>query len=159
MLVKHLTDRIALAILLASSVSMLLMLIPGQVGIWMKAHWIWPFLGFLLSLCYLPTRLLLDEVSERHKQHKRNLRLQNLTKKEKEILAPYIYNDFRSRRIFYRDPVAKGLVDDGVLSAPDVPPDGSGCVAYNIQDWVRLSLKKNLEWVGPSKSGPQGGDA
>lgn len=142
---KHLTDRIALAALFASSISFALMLVPGQLGVWMTAHWVWPFLGLLFSLCYLPTRVILDGVSELAAHRKRCKRLKNLTRREKEILAPYIRNDFRTRRILHTDPVAKGLERDGVLYQPGVVRDNLGHEAYSIPDWVRTFLKKHSD--------------
>jgi hypothetical protein len=44
--------------------------------------------------------------------------------------------------------VAKVLADDGILYAPDVPPDTNKYVAYSIQDWVLSFLKKHPELVG-----------
>ena len=156
--IKYLTDRIALAILFASIISLPLMLIPGPLGTWMIAHWTWPFFGLLLSLCYLPTRAILDGVSERAARNKRHERLKRLTKKERELLEPYIRNDFRSRRIWYTDPVAKGLADDGVLSIPDVIDDNSGGRAYNIQDWARSYLKDHPEMFADIPKAQKTGD-
>jgi hypothetical protein len=82
-----------------------------------------------------------------------------LTGREQKILLPYIANDYRSRRIVRTDPVAQGLADDSILCAPDVPIDASGGKAYNIQDWARVYLKKNLDLVREgqgSNTGAQG---
>jgi superinfection exclusion protein B len=78
--------------------------------------------------------------------------LHNLTGREQEILLPYIVNDFRSRRIGKTDPVAQGLADDGILYAPDVAIAADGGKAYNIQDWVRVYLKKRIELVGGNRN-------
>jgi hypothetical protein len=156
-LLKNLSDRIALAIFFASGLALLLMLFPWQVATLIRSHWEWPFLGLLLSLCYLPTRYVFAKVSEFSSNRTRNERLHHLTRQEKKILAPYIDNDFRSRRMPFMDPVAKGLADDGVLYTPDVARDVNGGVAYNIHDWARLYLKKNPNLVGRSE-GPKAGD-
>jgi hypothetical protein len=142
-ILKHLTDRIALAVLFLCVISLAVMLTAGEVGDWMRAHWLWIFFGLPGSLCYLPTRFVLDKVAETLTENKRHERLDDLTRREKEFLAPYIQNDYRARRVLHTDPVAKGLRDDGVLSAPDVALDQSKMKAYNIQNWARSYLKKH----------------
>ena len=103
-------------------------------------HAVWFFLSLLFCLCYLPSKYVLDKVSEIASNNKRHERLRHLTRREKEILSPYVQNDFRTRRILNTDPVAKGLVHDGVLYNPGVVVDNNGYAAYNIQDWVRTYL-------------------
>ena len=73
-----------------------------------------------------------------------------MTRREKEILSPYVQNDFRTRRILNTDPVAKGLVHDGVLYNPDA--------AYNIQDWVRAYLKEHPQTLSGISIVPAVGD-
>ena len=143
---KHLTDRVALAFVFLSVVLLASMAIPGAIGGWAKDRATWLALG-IFGLCYLPTRFVLEKVSEWQAARKRESRLQNLTGREKAILAPYLHNDFRTRRLLHTDPVARGLADDGVLYRPDVPRDEKGYEAYNIQDWARKYLKERMDLV------------
>jgi hypothetical protein len=146
-ILKHLTDRLALALLFLSALLLAAMAIQGEVGDWSRGHKTWIAFALLGSVCYLPTRLVLERASEWQTSQKRKKRLHNLTPREKQLLAPYVHNDFRTRRIPHTDPVAKGLADDGVLYRPDVPRDDSGHEAYNIQDWARMYFKKHKDLV------------
>jgi len=157
-LLKYLSDRVALAVAFASIVCLLLILLPYQIGVWMLAHWQWPFFGLLFAVCYLPTRAILDGVSERSAKNRQVARLHNLTKREKEILSPFVHNDYRSRRIIHSDPVAIGLVDDGILYCPSVPLDANNYRAYNIQNWALLYLANHLELINPRDANPRTGD-
>ncbi len=144
-LLKHLSDRLALAILLASLLCFLLMLGPWAPSLWMREHWMWPFLGGLLAGCYLPTRFILANTSEFYSHRRRVKRLHSLTNEEKQILRGFIKDD--SRTSWFRDDnaVARGLADDSVLYIPSVNTNQFNEIAYNIQDWARLHLKKNPE--------------
>ena len=102
-----------------------------------------------MSACYLPTGFIIRRVGELSSSHKRQQRLYRLTPREKEILGPYVHNNWRIRRIRYDDPVAKVLADDGMLYAPDVPPDNNGYVAYSIQDWTLSFLREHTDLVAP----------
>jgi len=155
---KYLTDRLALAVLMASAICLLLILAPGELGIWMKMHAIWFFMSRLFCLCYLPSKYVLDKVSEIASNNKRHERLIHLTRREKEILSPYVQNDFRTRGILNTDPVAKGLVHDGVLYNPGVVVDNNGYAAYNIQDWVRAYLKEYPQTLSGISIVPAAGD-
>jgi hypothetical protein len=146
-LLKNLSDRIALAILLLSAVCLILMLIPGRVGVWMVDHWVWILLGLLGSLCYLPTRIVLEKASEWASERKRRERLRHLTAGEKDLLRIYIIEDIRSKKILRADAVAAGLADDGILYCPKVTSEETYFRSYNIQDWARLYLKKHFELI------------
>jgi len=148
---KYLTDRVALGLLLMSLILWASMAIPGATGTWARGHTTWVAFGILGPLCYLPTRFILDWISESQADRKRKSRLQSLTEREKAILAPYVHNDFRTRRLLHTDPVARGLADDGVLYRPDVPRDQNGYEAYNIQDWARKYLREHRDLVGGSR--------
>jgi hypothetical protein len=148
---KHLSDRIALALLILSLILVVSMAIPGPAGNWARGHITWVAFGILGSACYLPTRYLLEQLEDWRAWRKRKHRLENLTKREQEILLPYIVNDFRSRRINRFDPVAQGLADDGVLYAPDVAVAADAGKAYNIQDWARVYLKEHIDLVGGNR--------
>jgi hypothetical protein len=145
---KHLTDRVALALLFLCAVLLASMAIPGASGDWARTHTTWVAFGILGPLCYLPTRFVFEKIADWQADSKRKDRLHNLTGREKTILAPYVHNDFRTRRIPHSDAVARGLADDGVLYRPDVPRDQAGCEAYNIQEWARKYLKDNNHLVG-----------
>jgi hypothetical protein len=131
---KHLTDRIALAIFLLSLISLGLMWDNGQVGIWMRGHWTWALLGGLGSLCYLPTRMIQEKTAAWGSERKRHQRLHRLTKIEKQLLRPYVEHDERSQLFFNSNAEAAGLADDGILYCPAVPSDQFERRAYNIQD-------------------------
>jgi Super-infection exclusion protein B len=156
-LVKNLTDRIALAIFLASAILSSLILISSKAGLALEKYQFVIFGCLLVSACYLPTGFILHKIAESSSDRKRQQRLFRLTKREKEILAPYVHNNWRIRRIYYDDPVARVLADDGVLYAPDVPPDSNKHLAYGIQDWALSFLMKHSELVGPPNGGPQSG--
>ena len=81
-----------------------------------------------------------------------------MTRREKEILSPYVQNDFRARRILNTDPVAKGLVHDGVLYNPGIVVYNNGYAAYNIQDWVRAFLKEHPQTLSGISIVPAVGD-
>lgn len=143
---KHLTDRAALTIFLASLVCFILMLFPGPLGSQTRMHWFFITTCFVLSVCYLPTRFVLENASEYETSRKRNRRLDDLVPEEKAILKEYMSANVRTRWISTKDAVAKGLADDGVLYKPAVPPDATtGWSAFNIQEWARLRLKKHPE--------------
>jgi hypothetical protein len=113
-----------------------------------------------IPICYLPTRHILDGFAEWQSNNKRSRRLHSLTKREKEILAPYIVekNDYKTRRFRHDDPVAKGLAEEGILYCPDIPRDQYGNVAYNLHDWARIHLKKQPELAGKYKNNNEQGD-
>jgi hypothetical protein len=148
---KHLTDRVALGLLILSLILLASMAIPGSTGSWARGHATWVAFGVLGPICYLPTRYLFDKWENWRDWQKRKHRLRNLTKREQEILLPYIVNDFRSRRINRLDPVAQGLADDGILYAPDVAVAADAGKAYNIQDWCRVYLKEHIDLVGGNR--------
>lgn len=101
---KHLTDRIALAVLAMSLILCGSMAIPGDAGNWARAHRMWIAFGILGPICYLPTRFILGKFPEWGTTRKRESRLKRLTAREKAILAPYVRYDFRARRIFHVTP-------------------------------------------------------
>ena len=140
-ILKHLTDRLALAAMFLSLILLVAMLFPNPVGNWARSNPMYVAFGILGPLCYLPTRLLLEKFSDWQATRLRHKRLENLTPREQQILGPYIRNDYRTRNLPHTDAVAKGLADDGVLYRPDVPRTPSGEEAYNIQDWARTYLK------------------
>lgn len=140
--------------------------LPGLLGPsapWLHDHPIVFVLGILVPIVYLPTGPIAtkihDKIGQSDVERKRNNRLENLTKGEKELLEPYIRNDYRSRGILHSDTVAKGLADDGVLYAPDVVRDNLGHVAFNIQDWARLYLKKHPEILSDVPKLQKSGDS
>ena len=97
-LLKSLTDRLALAALFGCLFLRISMFFPDTgIGKWSNDHGLWIFFGILFPICYLPTRHIFDWIEKWQLNRKRNARLHNLTKREKEILAPYIAenNDFR----------------------------------------------------------------
>jgi hypothetical protein len=153
LIVKNLTDRIALGVLFLSVILLgVAYWLPGLLGPtapWLHNHPIVFVLGILVPIVYLPTGPIVtrvhDRISQSEADNRRNHRLQNLTRGEKVLLEPYIREDYRSRRILHTDPLAKGLAEDGVLYIPDVVRDNLGHIAYNIQDWARLYLKKHPE--------------
>jgi len=147
-ILKHLTDRVALAALFLSVILLIAMAFPNPVGNWAKSNPMYVAFGILGPLCYLPTRLVLEKFSESQEAGKRHKRLQNLTPREQQILGPYIRGDYRTRGLPHTDAVAKGLADDGVLYHPDVPRTPNGEDAYNIQDWARTYLKAHSELLG-----------
>jgi hypothetical protein len=158
---KYLTDRVALGLLFLSVVLLASMAIPGDGGSWARGHKTWVAFGILGPLCYLPTRYILEWIPELQAGSKRKKRLQNLTGRERAILAPYVHNDLRTRRLLHTDPVARGLADDGVLYRPDVPRDQNGYEAFNIQDWARKYLREHMDLVGSpdEKTSAQQGDS
>jgi Super-infection exclusion protein B len=147
-ILKHLTDRVALAVLLLSLILLAAMLVPNPVGNWARSNPMYIAFGILGPLCYLPTRWLLEKFSESQEAGKRHKRLHNLTPREQQILGPYIRGDYRTRSLPHTDAVAKGLADDGVLYRPDVPRSPNGDEAYNIQDWARNHLKAHPDLLG-----------
>jgi hypothetical protein len=147
-ILKHLTDRIALAALFLSSVLLIAMSFSNPVGNWAKSNPMYITFGILGPLCYLPTRLLLEKFSDWQAARLRHKRLENLTPREQQILGPYIRGDYRTRGLPHTDAVAKGLADDGVLYHPDVPRTPNGEDAYNIQDWARNYFKKHPHLLG-----------
>jgi hypothetical protein len=114
------------------------------------------FGSLLVSACYLPTGFIFHKIAESSSNRKRQGRLFRLTPREKDILGPYVHNNWRIRRIYHDDPVAKVLADDGLLYAPDVAPDNNGYLAYSIQDWVLTFLREHTGLVSP-KDAPQTG--
>lgn len=161
-LLKSLTDRLALAALFGCLFLRISMFFPDTgIGKWSNDHGLWIFFGILFPICYLPTRHIFDWIEKWQLNRKRNARLHNLTKREKEILAPYIAenNDFRVRRFVFSDPVAKVLADDGVLCVPNMERDTYGKIAYSIQDWARTYLKKNSALLGKYEPRNESGDA
>lgn len=147
-ILKHLTDRLALAALFLSLILLAAMLVPNPVGNWARSSPMYITFGILGPLCYLPTRWLLEKFSESQEARRRHRRLHNLTPREQQILGPYIRSNYRARRLLHTDPVAKGLADDGVLYCPDVPRTQNGEAAYNIQDWARNYLKTHPDLLG-----------
>jgi hypothetical protein len=114
------------------------------------------FGSLLVSACYLPTGFIFRKVADLSSNHKRHQRLYRLTPREKDILGPYVHNNWRIRRIYYDDPVARVLVDDGILYVPDVSSDNNRNLAYSIQDWALSFLQKHPELVSP-KGAPLAG--
>jgi hypothetical protein len=147
-ILKHLTDRVALAALLLSLILLGAMLVPNPVGIWARSNPMYIAFGILGPVCYLPTRWLLEKFAESQESGKRHKRLRNLTPREQQILGPYIRGDYRTRNLPHTDAVAKGLADDGVLYRPEVPRTPNGEEAYNIQDWARNYLKTHPDSLG-----------
>ncbi len=145
---KHLTDRVALGLFFLSLILLASMALPGASGNWAREHSTWVAFGILGPLCYLPTRFVFEWVSEWQAGYKRKSRLESLTGREKAILAPYVHNDFRTRKILHTDAVARGLADDGILYRPDVPRDQAGHEAYNIQEWARKYLSEHKDLIG-----------
>jgi len=143
-ILKYLTDRLALAALFLSLLLWASTPFSNPVGNWARSNPMYIAFGILGPLCYLPTRWLLEKFSEWQAARTRHRRLEHLTPREQDILGPYIRGDYRTRRFSHTDPVAKGLADDGVLYCPNVPRTNDGKEAYNIQDWARKSLKSHL---------------
>jgi len=161
-LLKNLTDNLALGIFLGCAVLRITMFFHNTgIGKWSSDHWLPIYLGILFSFCYLAARRIHEWDGNRKSNSRRNKRLHNLTKREKEILAPYIaeVNDFRVRRFLFSDPVAKVLADDGVLSIPSMERDMYGKIAYSIQGWAREYLKDNPTLLGKYKPRNESGDA
>jgi predicted CXXCH cytochrome family protein len=117
-ILKHLTDRLALAALFLPLILLVATLVPNPVGNWARSNPMYIAFGILGPLCYLPTRWLLEKFSESQEAGKRHKRLDNLTPREQQILGPYIRGDYRTRNLPHTDAVAKGLADDGVLHQP-----------------------------------------
>src|ERR1700687_3019338 len=113
-ILKHLTDRLALAALFLSLLLWASTSFSNPVGNWASSNPMYIAFGLLGPLFYLPTRWLLEKFSEWQAARVRHRRLENLTPREREILGPYIRSDYRTRRLPHTDPVAKGLADDGV---------------------------------------------
>jgi hypothetical protein len=163
-LLKSLTDRLAVAaILVCSGLILLWFALPNSaVGKWSEEHIVLIFIVGFFAFCYLPTRLIVERMqsweTDHEVQRKYEKRLKRLTKREKEILAPYIVGDFRTRRFPDRDPVAKGLADAGILYCPQVTEDVYGNAAYNIQDRVLEYLKANPHIVGTQREKENPGD-
>lgn len=160
-LLKNLTDNIALGVLLGCAILRITMFFPSTgMGAWSSDHWLPIDLGILFSACYLLARRIHEWDANRKANNKRHQRLHNLTKREQQILAPYIAekNDFRVRRFLYTDPVAKVLADDGVLSIPNMERDRYGKIAYSIQDWARGYLKTKPDLVGKYEDRNELGD-
>jgi hypothetical protein len=149
-LLKNLTDRIALGVLLLSVIFLLIMnLFSSSFAIWLASYSNWVYAALLGSLCYLPTRFILEGTNEFVDHRKKVKRLADLTNDEKRILAGFMDNNTKSRRINREDGVAKGLAEEGILYIPDIPCNSIGQMAYNIYDWARLHLKKNPHLVRP----------
>jgi hypothetical protein len=63
-ILKHLTDRLALAALLLSLILLAAMLVQNPVGTWARSNQVYIAFGILGPLCYLPTRWLLEKFSK-----------------------------------------------------------------------------------------------
>jgi Super-infection exclusion protein B len=160
LIVKNLTDRIALGVLFLSIILLCIYLwFPGLLGgafPWLHDHPLLFVFGILGPICYIPTGPIISRFQEwqandkikRDEQKKINEQRQilyHLTFGEKAMLSKWIVGDYRSRRIPVTDPIAQGLEDVGVLYAPNVPVDSYKQKAYGIQDWVKEFLKQHPE--------------
>jgi hypothetical protein len=147
LVLKHLTDRIAAAVLLLSGVSFLFSLFSSSVHLWVQSHFIWFFFGVAGSVCYLATRPILvrwnewetrrkEQLQEQEGIRAKHAKLLGLTQEEEKILAGFIHGDLRSRRFDPNNPTIRGLEKEGILYAPDIRLDGNRMKAFNIETWV-----------------------
>ena len=141
---KSLTDRLALAgLFLAVLFILIAKAFPASaVGNWTNEHLVWAYGIGLFSLCYLPTRAILEKTAAWSISRKQQKRLHSLVPDEKRLLSVYIDNNLRTHHVYSTDGTARGLAHDGILYIPDVEPY-HGHTHYNIQDWVRLYLIKH----------------
>jgi hypothetical protein len=160
LIVKNLTDRIALGVLFLSIILLgICYWFPGLLGgaaPWLQDHPLLFVFGILGPICYIPTGPIVSRFQElqandkvqRDEQKKSNEQQQvlyHLTSGEKAMLSKWIAEDYRSRRILATDPIAQGLEDVGVLHAPNVALDSLKQKAYNIKDWAKEYLKEHPE--------------
>jgi Super-infection exclusion protein B len=101
----------------------------------------------LFSLCYLPTRPILEHVVQWEQNSRKRKRLSCLTKKEKEILSIFVSENLRSFCFERQDAEVVGLVRNGVLFCPMEEFDGLGRRICNIEDWALIYLKKHSELI------------
>lgn len=166
-LLKNLSDRIALAILLVSIICFLLMLGPGSVGIWMRAHWMWPFFGALGSVCYLPTKHILQFVEDKETQRKAKKeqgerwrkqleqvehQLKRLTPSEKSVLKFYVQNMKKVQYVSWSNiAVPRSLAAAGILVETSTK-DGSGAIVFEIGVLAFEYLCAHPDLVGLSQN-------
>ena len=141
---KHLTDRVALGLFFLSLILLASMALPGASGNWAREHSTWVAFGILGPLCYLPTRFVFEWVSEWQAGYKRKSRLESLTGREKAILAPYVHNDFRTRKILHTDAVARGsptMASCIALTSPEIRPDTRRTTSKNGRGNISVSTR------------------
>jgi hypothetical protein len=154
---KHLTDRIALAALfvciILKAVSMF------WANIWLQQHSMWIGIGILFPLCYLPTRPIIDKYNEWEAAGKaarkrdgdikaREERLKRLSKQEKRLLSSFLTNDSSSNDVSFHDwPVALGLERDGVVYVSGDEHPSIRSKPYNIDSQTFERLKKNPDFL------------
>lgn len=155
---KSLTDRLALASLFLALLFLLFAkLIPDTaLGGWANRHLVWVYGIGLFSLCYLPTRHILEAIEGWHTNRKQCARFSDLPRDEKQILRQFMELNEKTAWFDQQDAAAKGLAEEGILYCLEVPRRQNGTIAYNMRDWARRYLKRNLRLLQeiPAKSSP-----
>jgi hypothetical protein len=120
---KALTDRIALAAAGVCIISLAIAYIFPNVamGQWAKDHIVWICLALLFSLCYLPTRHIIEAsdryIVSRGKERKIKMQLESLGTDDKFLL----YNPIKIRNTTFKTGslhyhIAKSLEKRGIVS-------------------------------------------
>lgn len=150
---KHLTDRIALAALFVCTIAKVVSVF--WTNVWLQQHSMWIWIGILFPLCYLPTRPIVDKYNEWEAAGKaarkhngeikaREDRLKRLSKQEKRLLSPFLTNDSSSNDIMrYDRPVALGLEREGIVYVSGEEHPAIQSTPYNIDPWTFEYLAKN----------------
>lgn len=143
--VKHQSKQIALAVAAVCLILLVLLSLPIEFLQRLQVYRAWIFVIFLFAACYLPAGAVLRKVEKTFSKRAWHQRLHRLTPEEKRILSLFVEPHRRSQTISRADAVAKGLADDSILYAPDVPATQTGEISYNIQDWVMTYLRDHRE--------------
>lgn len=75
--------------------------------------------------------------------------LKDLTPEEKDILARYILNQTKSRKLDPQSGIVNGLCDSGIIYPAGKFGTLYGGLAYNLQPWAWQELKKHPEYLEP----------
>jgi len=143
-IVKHQSKKIALSIAVVSLILLILFLFPLDFLQRVKIYRAWVFIIFLIAVFYLPAGAVLHKIEMAYAKHGWYQRLHRLTPEEKCILNLFVEPHMRSQIISRANAVARGLVDDGILYAPNVPGTVRE-ISYNIQDWAMTYLRGHRE--------------
>ena len=107
---------------------------------------------FLISIVLLLTNILaylVEPIQGSINDWRRTIvyskQLKSLSSEEKEVLKRYIEGDTQSQRLGMLDGIASGLAAKNILYRSSSLSTASGYIAYNIQPWAWIYLKKHPE--------------
>ena len=154
-LLKNLTDRLALGAVLVCSILLIPMffLETTTVGVWAKDHAVGIYLVLLGSLCYLPTRHLIEWIdsSIAFRKHTKSIR------KKMESLGgddcSLLYNPINARQLAFQTGglhyhIAKSLEKRGIVFAVS---DNGHAGSFTIDQEAFNYLIEHPELVGIKK--------